>query len=203
MKKWIVGTLAAVTVFSLTACGNVSDETKDEAKEKVSSKAEDVKEKAKSKADEMKKEGSAKLDEATQKLHTKAMDFYTDLVDKVNEKDKDYDAYIADITSDAPSKGAKLDELAEKASASAENISETLANVKVPDLGERTDAFKTSIQSLSDAFAEKAAAIKANPGDTKAAEKADAAIQNASDKLSEALKNIGLAGSNIVNDITG
>lgn len=192
MKKWIVGTLAAVTVFSLAACGNVSDETKDEAKDKVSSKA-----------DEVKKEADAKLGETKQKLQTKAMDFYTDLVDKVNEKDKDYDAYIADITSDAPSKGAKLDELAEKASTSAENISETLANVKVPDLGERTDAFKTSIQRLSDAFAEKAAAIKANPGDTKAAEKADATIQNASDKLSEALKNIGLAGSNIVNDITG
>lgn len=202
LKKWVVGALAVATAFSLTACGNVSDDTKNEAKDKVSSKAEDVKEKAKSKTDEVKKKADTKLDTTKQKLQMKAMDFYTGLVAKVNEKDQDYDAYIADITSDAPSKGAKLDELAEKASASAENISETLASVKVPDLGERTDAFKSSIQSLSDAFAEKAAAIKANPGDTKVAEKADASLQAASDKLSAALQNIGLAGSNIMNDIT-
>ncbi|MBC6309307.1 hypothetical protein HCJ66_07040 [Listeria sp. FSL L7-1582] len=192
MKKWIVGTLAATMVFSLAACGNVSDEKKDAAKDKVSSKVDEAKEKA-----------GTKVDSAKQKLHTKAMNFYTGVVDKVNEKDADYDAYIADITSDVPSKGEALDALAAKASTSAENVSEALANVKVPNLGERTDEFKTSIQSLSDAFAEKAAAIKANPGDTKAAEKADEAMQKASDKLSGALKNIGLAGSNIVNDITG
>ncbi|WP_159103117.1 hypothetical protein [Paenilisteria weihenstephanensis] len=45
MKKWVVGALAVATAFSLTACGNVSDDTKNEAKDKVSSKAEDVKRK--------------------------------------------------------------------------------------------------------------------------------------------------------------
>ncbi len=176
LKKLLVGIFAAILVFSLAACGNAND-VKDNVNSKVAT--------------------------AKEKLQTKAMDFYTGLVAKVNEKDADYDAYMADITSDAPSKGEALDELAKKASASAEKVSETLANVKVPDLGKRTDEFKASIQELSDAFAEKAAAVKANPGDTKVAEKADEAIQKASDKLSEALRKIGLAGSNIVNDITG
>ncbi|EUJ51116.1 hypothetical protein [Listeria rocourtiae] len=172
MKKLLVSFFfVAILVPSLAACGNTSDEMKDKAnavKENVKSKVTTVKE----------------------KLHTQAMDFYTDLVAKVNEKDVAYDAYMTDITIDAPSKGEALDELAKKASASAEKVSETLANVKIPDLGKRTDDFKASIQELSDAFAEKATAIKANPGDTKAAEKADAAIQKASDGLSDYLKKL-------------
>ncbi|MBC2369410.1 apolipoprotein A1/A4/E family protein [Listeria booriae] len=188
MKKWIIGLFATTMVFSLAACGNVSDEQKDEAKSKVES----AKEKA-----------STKVGSAKQKLQTKAMDFYTGVVDKVNEVDQDYDAYIADITSDNPSKGEALNEMADKASASADKISEKLASIKVPDLGAKTDNFKASLQSLSDGFAEKAKTIKENPGDTKVVEAADAKLQQASDKLAIALESVGLSGANILNDITG
>ncbi|MBA3926474.1 hypothetical protein [Listeria rustica] len=141
----------------------------------------------------------AKDEKETEKkdVSADAMSFYMDLVAKINDNDADYDAYQAAIGGDTPPTGAELTALATKASASADKVSQVLADVKVPNLGDETDAFKTAVKDLSDAYSAEAKGLKATPIDTKSA---DEAMQKASDALGKALKDTGLAPSNIMND---
>ncbi|MBC1473161.1 hypothetical protein HB852_00830 [Listeria grandensis] len=142
---------------------------------------------------------SAKDEKATEKkdVSADAMSFYMDLVAKINDNDADYDAYQAAVGSDTPPTGAELTKLATAASTSADKVSNVLADVKVPNLGASTSAFKAAVKELSDAYADEAAGLKASPIDTKSA---DEAMQKASDALGKVLKDVGLAPSNIMND---
>ncbi|AQY51016.1 lipoprotein [Listeria weihenstephanensis FSL R9-0317] len=141
----------------------------------------------------------AKDEKETEKkdVSADAMNFYMDLVAKINDNDADYDAYQAAIGSDTPPTGAELTKLADAASASADKVSKALEDFKVPNLGTSTDVFKTAVGDLSKAYADEATGLKASPIDTKSA---DEAMQKASDALGKALKDVGLAPSNIMND---
>lgn len=141
----------------------------------------------------------AKEEKATEKkdVTADAMSFYMDLVAKINDNDADYDAYQAAIGSDTPPTGAELTTLATAASASADKVSQVLADVKVPNLGTATGVFKSAVKDLSDAYAAEAKGLKSSPIDTKSA---DEAMQKASDTLGKALKDVDLAPSSIMND---
>ncbi|MBC2372223.1 hypothetical protein HBP98_09445 [Listeria booriae] len=140
-----------------------------------------------------------KDEQATEKKDVKAdiMNFYMDLVAKINDNDVDYDAYQAAIGSDTPPTGAELTKLATAAGDSADKVSQVLADTKVPNLGTYTDKFKDAVKELSDAYAAEAKGLKASPIDTKSA---DEAMTKASKDLGKVLKDAGLAPSDIMTD---
>ncbi|MBC6309308.1 hypothetical protein HCJ66_07045 [Listeria sp. FSL L7-1582] len=142
-------------------------------------------------------DNKAEQEQKKEDVSADSMSFYMDLVAKINDNDADYDAYQAAIGSDTPPTGAELTTLATAASASADKVSQVLADVKVPNLGNTTPLFKNAVTDLSEAYKAEANGLKASPIDTKSA---DEAMQKASDELGKALEEAGLAPSNIMND---
>ncbi|WP_239254848.1 hypothetical protein [Listeria ilorinensis] len=170
MKKLLVGILGFILLFSLAACSS-------------------------SNSDSGKKEESKQTSES--KTQEKVLNYYMSLVDTITADNGDYSAYVAQAGADPAPSADELKQLAAAGSTSAEKVSETLANEKVPDIGKSTKDFQKAVKDLSDAYKQEADALKADQPDTTAA---DEAMQKASDEIAKILEDNGLAGSDIITD---
>ncbi len=175
MKKLVV-LLASLTI-ALAACTSEKNETQEPIKK-----------------DETTTEG--KVNPAAE-----MMNFYLSISKSINEVDKDLNNFENAQGEEILPEGAELQSMKDSAKLAAENVSTQLASLEVPEaLVDQQGAIEGALLKLQEAYTMKAEAL-ASEGEV-VLEEANATFQEADEELNEVLKEVGLVGSSIFNEVS-
>lgn len=173
-KQWLIALGLALVVALTTACSN-SDSTKSDSKTS-SNKTETA--------------ANAKAD---------FMQFYMDLVDKINSADQGINAYESALTADPKPSADELASLKEKAAAAAPNVVANIKELKIPSgLKDKKSDLEAILKDLEASYQLQANELKK---DQPSLDAANAKFSSADDALGKLLQSVGLAKASLNNDV--
>ena len=129
------------------------------------------------------------------------MNFYLSVSQSINEVDADLNAFEdAQAAGELP-EGAELQTMKDNAKAATVNASAKVKTLKIPaSLTEQQEAIEGALAKIQDAYNMKSEALAAE-GEY-VAEEANAKFQEADTELNAVLKEVGLIGSSIFNEVS-
>lgn len=173
-KQWLIALGLALVVAFTAACSN-SDSTKSDSK---------------SSSDKTETASNAKSD---------MMQFYMNLVDKINTADQDINAYESALAADPKPSADELASLKEKAAAAAPNVVANMKEVKIPSgLKDKKSDLEAVLKDLEDSYQLKADELKK---DQPSLDDANAKLTSADEALGKLLQGVGLAKASLTNDV--
>ncbi|MGV3466159.1 MAG: hypothetical protein ACO1OT_12805 [Heyndrickxia sp.] len=173
-KQWFIPLVLALVVALTAACSN-SNSTNSGAKD-----------------------SSTKTDTATN-AKADLMQFYMNLIDKINSADKDINGYESALVADPKPSADELAGLKEKAATAAPNVIANIKEVKIPSgLKDKKSDLEAILKDLEDSYQLKAEELKK---DQPSLDAANAKLTSADVKLGKLLQSVGLAKASLNNDV--
>jgi len=173
-KKWFIALVLALVVALSAACSN-SDSTNSSSKD-----------------------SGNKTDTAANEK-ADLMQFYMNLIDKINTADKDINAYESALAADSKPSADELAGLKEKAAAAAPNVVANIKKVKIPSgLKDKQSNLEGVLKDLEDSYQLKAEELKK---DQPSLDAANAKLTSADETLGKLLQSVGLAKASLNNDV--
>ncbi|MBS4174981.1 hypothetical protein [Bacillus sp. FJAT-49736] len=173
-KQWLIALGLALVVVFTAACSN-SDSSKSDSKT-----SDNKKENATNEKSDM-------------------MQFYMDLVNKINANDSDINAYEAALAADPQPSAKELADLRAKAAESAPNVVTSIQEVKIPSgLKDNKSDLEAVLKDLEDSYQLKADELKK---DKPSLDAANEKLTSADEALGSLLDKVGLAKASISNDV--
>lgn len=178
-KKWYLASMLALVLAVTTACSDGNSDVKD--KEKAPASEEQAGSKADSKSE--------------------AMDFYMQLISKINENDADLNSYENAAGAEEPPAAEELAEMKKKAAASAENTAKAVKEMTVPNVGDAKADFDSGLAKLAESYEMKAEELKKD-GEP-ALDAANEKFAEADEAVGTAMEKTGLTKATLGKDING